>query len=149
LDAGISRSCGDALRSRGYDLFFLCWADRALEGGHVVLASEGARGVPAFASSIQTAFRQALRSLQNFGMSVSVGWPASIRITRISLDSPLKIGLETVSSRCRPLTRSCSSWWAPVRYLPTRSFITGTLTVSQVAPRQPSCQPSWIVRSRA
>src|SRR5437867_11217330 len=46
-------------------------------------------------------------------MSVSVGWPASIRITRISLDSPLKIGLETVSSRCRPLTRSCSSWWAP------------------------------------
>src|SRR2546430_10846517 len=52
-------------RSRGYDLSFLCWADRALEGGHVVLASEGARGVPAFASSIQTAFREALRFAAN------------------------------------------------------------------------------------
>ena len=30
---------------------------------------------------------------------------------------------------------------------PTRSLIAGTLAVSHVKPRQPSCHPSWIVRS--
>lgn len=45
----------------------------------------------------------------------------------------------------------CQAAAAGVRFYPfgpVRALIAGTFAVSQVKPRQPSCQPSWIVRSR-
>ena len=57
--------------------------------------------------------------------------------------------------RGRPLHRSMRSTFANVRQLPksatflgpTRSLMGGTLAVSQVNSKQPSCQPSWMVAS--